>query len=62
MNTPIYEIQGCGIDGDWSAEYCGQDHTTFTTSIEAEVAIESIRALGGEWASGRYRIVEVTRG
>jgi len=29
----------------------------FASEAEAEVAIESLRALGGDWADGEYRIV-----
>lgn len=54
----IYEIQAMGADGRYSAEYCGQDHTTFMTRAAAEAAIVGLRAMGGEWADGEYRIVE----
>jgi hypothetical protein len=41
----------------WTADTIG-DHNAFETRAEAERAIDALRALGGDWAEGVYRIVE----
>jgi len=57
----MFKIESQGRDGDvfdgrWSDEYIG-DENQFNTEVEAQAAIESLLAMGGEW-DAPYRIVE----
>jgi hypothetical protein len=45
-------------DGQWTSDGLG-DSTGWESREAAERAIESLRSMGGEWATSEYRIVEV---
>ena len=44
--------------GAWVADTIG-DSNEFATRADAERAIDALRALGAEWATAVYRVVEV---
>jgi hypothetical protein len=43
---------------DWTTDAIGQPNE-FVTREEAEEAIESLKALGDDWAEAEYRVREV---
>ena len=60
--VPEYVIQTRREGVQWTSDgiaACVSGEGTFASREDAEVAIESLRALGNEWASAEYRVVEV---
>jgi hypothetical protein len=43
---------------DWTSDGIGEGNR-FATEAEAEAAIESLRALGRDWAESEYRVREL---
>lgn len=58
----MYQIETLTSDtngGRWTTEGLGDRGVNrFDSEEEAERAIESLRALGGDWAEAEYRVVE----
>ena len=55
----MFRIQAKNEYGQWDFESVGDSAANhFETEGEAEAAIESLKALGSEWADGEYRVVE----
>lgn len=53
-----YRVETRGTDGQWTGNL-GDGPNEFGSHAEAGAAIESLRALGGEWAAAEYRIIAV---
>jgi hypothetical protein len=43
--------------GAWTADNIG-DHNEFASRADAYRAIDALRALGGDWETGEYRVTE----
>lgn len=52
-----YEVQSRTDGGEWRSDGLG-DANEFITEAEAEHAISELRALGEDWASAEYRVVD----
>lgn len=52
-----YQIETRSTTGNWDGHV--GDGNAFATQAEAEAAIGSLRAMGDEWASAEYRVVEI---
>lgn len=59
MNTSTFTVE-THRDGQWTGDGIG-DSTGYESREAAEQAIQSLIALGGEWAEYEYRVVERTR-
>lgn len=61
MFAGAYQIETYDrTDRRWTTDGIGDPSANrFSSAEEAEDAIESLRALGGEWAEAEYRVREV---
>jgi hypothetical protein len=60
--TAAYQVQQ--FDGGWTSEGLspeGSGATIFETEAAAHAAVQSLAALGGEWADTKYRVREIRR-
>lgn len=56
--TTTYTIQTFDArEGRWTADGIGES-TGWPTQADAERAVDSLIAMGGEWADAEYRILE----
>ncbi len=60
-----YTIQTRSNGSQWTSEglaACESGAASFATEAGAEIAIDELRAMGGEWAEAEYRVVEDSPG
>ena len=56
-----FEIEAHFLDGVTAHGWDRLDESWCATEAEAEDAIEELKSLGGDWATGEYRIVPAIR-